>query len=194
MRSTVISLLIGSAFVFQAVAQPSDNFTVTSSAFKDGGSIPMSAVFDSMGCTGSNRSPDISWSGAPAGTKSFAVTLYDPDAKTGSGFWHWTVFDIPADVTHLPADAGAADSKTLPKGAVQGHNDFSHPHFDGPCPPAEDPPHRYQLTVYALKVDKLPLDSDASGAMVGNFIQKNMLGKAMITGHSDGKQDHKDHK
>jgi Raf kinase inhibitor-like YbhB/YbcL family protein len=193
MRSVVGGLLLGSAFVFQASASAAGGFTLTSTAFKDGDAIPMSVVYDKMGCKGGDHSPQLSWTGAPAGTKSFAVTIYDPDAKTGSGWWHWTVFNIPASVDHLDTDAGAESGKGLPKGAVQGRTDFGFSHFAGPCPPETDGPHRYHFTVYALKVDKLPgdVDKDASGAMVGMYLQKDMLGQAEIVGVSDGKKDHK---
>lgn len=185
-----LSVLAGFALVYQAAAQTAPGFKLTSKTFKDGDTVPMSVVYDKMGCKGKNISPQLSWEGAPDGTKSFAVTIYDPDANTGSGFWHWTLFDIPANVHQLAEGAGDKGSKDLPKGAKMGRNDFGDSHFDGPCPPPTDAPHAYQYTVYALKVDKLPVDSTASGAMVGNYIQMNALGKATITGKSDGKQDH----
>lgn len=194
MRNWMISLLLfsGLAFIYQATAQTAPPFKLTSKTFKDGDTVPMSVVYDKMGCKGKNISPDLSWEGEPAGTKSFAVTLYDPDANTGSGWWHWTVFDIPASVHHLAAGAGDKGSKDLPQGAKMGRNDFGDSHFDGPCPPPTDAPHAYQYTVYALKVAKLPgkVDEHASGAMVGNYIQKNVLGKAVLVGKSDGKKDH----
>jgi hypothetical protein len=190
MRNLIGSLSLGLLFASLGTAQAAGDFVLTSTTFKDGDTVPMSVVYDKMGCKGGNTSPELSWQGAPAGTKSFAVTIYDPDAKTGSGFWHWTMFDIPANVTHLASGAGAEHSKELPKGAKMGRNDFGDSHFDGPCPPPTDAPHAYQYTVYALKVDKLPVDSTASGAMVGNYIQMNSLGKAMIIGKSDGKKDH----
>jgi Raf kinase inhibitor-like YbhB/YbcL family protein len=182
MRSLVSSLLLGSALVFQASASAADAFTVTTPAFKDGGNIAMAQVFDGFGCTGGNHSPELSWSGAPAGTKSFAVTIYDPDAPTGSGFWHWTVFNIPANVTKLPADAGGEKGTGLPAGAIQGRTDFGFSHFGGPCPPVGDAPHHYHVTVFALKTDKLPLDANASGALVGFYLHMNSLGTATITG------------
>ncbi|HEX4300862.1 MAG TPA: YbhB/YbcL family Raf kinase inhibitor-like protein [Gammaproteobacteria bacterium] len=182
MRTFVSSVLLGFALVFQATASAAGGFTITSHAFSDGGTIAMDQVFNSFGCTGANHSPELSWSGAPAGTKSFAVTIYDPDAPTGSGFWHWTVFNIPASVTHLSADAGSEKGTGLPPGAVQGRTDFGFSHFGGPCPPVGDAPHHYQVTVYALKTDKLELDANASGALVGFYIHMNTLGKASITG------------
>lgn len=190
MRSVISSLLLGLVLLVQTVAQAAGGFTLTSTAFKDGGKIPMAHVYNSMGCHGGNHSPELSWSGAPAGTKSFAVTEYDPEANTGSGWWHWTVFNIPANVNHLPADIGVNGSQNLPKGAVQGRNDFGDSHYDGSCPPATDPPHHYHFTVYALKVDKLPVDENASGAKVGNYIHMYMLDKAVLIGVSSGSEDH----
>ena len=182
MRTFLSSVLLGSLLVFQAAASADGGFAVSSTAFKDGGTIAMDQVFNSFGCTGANHSPELSWTGAPAGTKSFAVTIYDPDAPTGSGFWHWTVFNIPANVTHLAADAGNEKGTGLPAGAVQGRTDFGFSHFGGPCPPVGDAPHHYHVTVYALKTDKLELDANSSGALVGFYIHMNTLGKASITG------------
>ena len=136
-------------------------------------------VFNSFGCTGNNLSPQISWSGAPQGTKSFAITVYDPDAPTGSGWWHWTLFNIPADVTQLKEGA-SADPKELPAGAIQGRTDFGKPGYGGACPPVGDKPHRYILTIYALKTDKIDLDENASGALVGYYLNQNSLGKASL--------------
>jgi Raf kinase inhibitor-like YbhB/YbcL family protein len=119
----------------------------------------------------------LAWSNPPAGTKRFAITGYDPDAPTGSGWWHWTVVNLPATTHALPAAVG----EQLPAGAVQGRNDFGSAQFGGACPPVGDKPHRYQFTVWALKVDKLPLDNQASGALVGYMLNANVLGKATLT-------------
>ena len=155
------------------------DFTVTSTDIAPGQTLAHAQVFQGFGCTGSNQSPQLSWSNAPAGTRSFAVTLYDPDAPTGSGWWHWSVFNVPASTTSLPAGTTAA---TLPAGAVQGRNDYGDSAYGGACPPPGDKAHRYQLTVWALKTDSLPLDQHASGAMLGYMLNANALGKAQLTG------------
>ena len=129
----------------------------------------------------SERYSVLSWSGAPAGTKSLALTVYDPDAPTGSGWWHWTVVNIPATARSLPAGAGSSAPAGLPKGAVQGRTDFGKPGWGGPCPPAGDKPHRYVFTLWALKVDKLDLNAESSGAMVGFNLHANALGTATLT-------------
>ncbi len=107
--------------------------TVTSADIKPGAKIADEQVFNSFGCTGQNVSPALSWSGAPKGTKSFAISMFDPDAPTGSGFWHWWVVNIPADVTSLPKGAGGGTG--LPAGALLGRTDFSTNAYGGPCPP-----------------------------------------------------------
>lgn len=153
--------------------------TLSSNAIKSGETIKNEQVFNSFGCIGGNISPDLSWEGAPEGTKAFAVTSYDPDAPTGSGWWHWTVFNIPANTTKLEAGAGSTKKSALPKGAIQGQTDFGKPGYGGPCPPAGDKPHRYIFTVYALK-DSVPLKKDASGAMVGFYLRQLKLAEASI--------------
>lgn len=137
-------------------------------------------ILKGFGCEGGNVSPALTWKNAPKDTKSFAVTVYDPDAPTGSGWWHWVVFDIPATATGFPQNAGV-DAKLLPKGAVQGRTDFGKPGWGGPCPPKGDKPHRFIWTIYALKTDKLgPTDTD-SAALVGFYINGNKIGKAEFT-------------
>src|ERR1700676_2345998 len=137
-------------------------------------------VYSGFGCSGKNISPALTWKDAPRATKSFAVTVYDPDAPTGSGWWHWVVYNIPANVTELPAGAGNAGGK-LPAGALQGHTDFGTSGFGGACPPAGDKPHRYVFTVYALKSEKISVPDEASAAMVGFMIHSNALAKASLT-------------
>jgi Raf kinase inhibitor-like YbhB/YbcL family protein len=175
MRSWFLGLVL-SALAVPAFAA---GFSVTSPDIKNGGTVPMAQVF--TGCNGGNQSPALSWSGEPAGTQSFAITMYDPDAPTGSGWWHWTVFNIPASVHSLAANAGAAGGASLPPGAGQGKTDFGFSNYGGPCPPP-GPAHHYVVTVYALKVPTLPLDADSSGAKVGFNLHFNALGDAKITG------------
>jgi len=145
-----------------------------------GGQATMQQVFNSFGCSGANMSPELNWSNAPEGTKSFAVTMYDPDAPTGSGWWHWVIFDIPSDVKELKQNAGNVELNLAPKGAIQSMTDFGKPGYGGPCPPEGHGFHQYIITVYALKTDKLNLGANSSPAMVGYYLNANILGKASI--------------
>lgn len=154
--------------------------TLTSADMSEGQPLKADQVLNSFGCEGANRSPELSWSGAPEGTQSFVVTAFDPDAPTGSGWWHWTLFNIPASVTQLEAGAGSAGG-ALPEGAVQGRTDFGAPGYGGACPPPGSEPHHYVFTVYALKVPNLPLDEGASGAMVGFMARGSALEEATLT-------------
>ena len=138
-------------------------------------------VFNGFGCSGNNRSPALQWQGVPAATKSLAVTVYDPDAPTGSGWWHWQVLNLPPDTTGLAANAGAAGGAGLPAAALQGRNDFGVNSYGGACPPAGDRPHRYIFTVYALAVPAIALPADASAAMIGFMLNANVLAKASLT-------------
>ena len=156
-------------------------FKLSSPELKGNQMMPKSFEFNGFGCSGENKSPALVWSGAPKGTKSFALTVYDPDAPTGSGWWHWVVINIPANVHELHSNAGALDSTTLPAGAVQVRTDFGSAAWGGPCPPKGDKPHRYIFTVYALKTDKLEIPADATSALAGFMIHGNMLGKASFT-------------
>ena len=149
-------------------------FTLTSTGFADGGALP-----DAQVQARGNRSPQLSWSGMPEGTKSFAITCYDPDAPTGSGFWHWTVANLPADVTELAEGASPAG---LPKGAVEGRTDFGEPGFGGAAPPPGHGPHRYIFTVFAVDTEKLDVSPENSGAVFGFNLHFHTLARASITG------------
>ena len=138
-------------------------------------------VFNGFGCKGKNLSPELHWSGAPQGTKSFALMVHDPDAPTGSGFWHWVVYNIPADVDHLAAEAGDPKKPGLPKGAVQGRTDFGTVGYGGPCPPPGKP-HHYHFKLFALKVPKLEVPADATAAMIGFNVNANKLAEADLVG------------
>ncbi len=160
-----------------------DDFRISSTAFQPNGTIQAEQVFDGWGCTGRNVSPELQWTGAPAGTKSFALTVYDPDAPTGSGFWHWQIFNLPASVTKLVAGAGDPARGLAPAGSVHGRNDYGAVGYGGPCPPPGDKPHRYIFTVFALKVPRLDLDASASAAVIGFNLNANVLAKASVTAY-----------
>lgn len=153
-------------------------FSVTSPDVKEGKPLALAQVFDGMGCTGQNLSPALDWKHAPEGTKSFAVTMYDPDAPTGSGWWHWLVFDLPATTKGLPTGAGKPGALTA---GQSGHNDARVAAYGGACPPPGDKPHRYVITVFALKVDRLGVPPESSAAMVGYLLNANALAKATLT-------------
>jgi Raf kinase inhibitor-like YbhB/YbcL family protein len=158
---------------------------VTSTSFNDGDYLGHDHVLSTeygFGCDGGNKSPQLAWSGAPQGTKSFAVTCFDPDAPTGSGFWHWVVVNIPPDVTVLPLDAGNSASATLPTDALQVRTDFGKPGYGGPCPPPGDHPHRYLFTVFAVSMGTLPVTADTAAAVVGFYLNFNTLAKASLMG------------
>lgn len=156
-------------------------FTLTSPDVGPGRTIGARHVANVFGCSGQNVSPALSWRGAPAGTKSFAVTVYDPDAPTGSGWWHWVVYNIPATATSLPAGAGSPNGAGMPNGARQGNTDFGTAGYGGPCPPPGDRPHRYVFTVFALKVDRIDVPANATAAMVGFNLHANRLATATFT-------------
>jgi Raf kinase inhibitor-like YbhB/YbcL family protein len=158
---------------------------VVSNSFKDGDYLKQDHILSAdygFGCGGGNRSPHLRWEDVPAGTRSFAVTCFDPDAPTGSGFWHWVVVNIPPAVTELPLDAGNPASGKLPAGALQVRTDFGKPGYGGPCSPEGDHPHRYLFTVHAVGMDALPVNADTSAAVVGFYLNFNTLAKASLMG------------
>ncbi|EIC82551.1 kinase inhibitor [Serratia sp. M24T3] len=154
-------------------------FTIKSNDLKDGDKMPNGQVFNGMGYQGDNLSPHLSWENAPAGTKSFAITCYDPDAPTGSGWWHWGVANLPASLHELPGGAGS-DKGGLPAGAVQTRTDFGKAGYGGAAPPQGEH-HRYIFTVYALDVEHLEVSEESSGAYLGFNIHFHTLGKASLT-------------
>lgn len=163
-----------------APAEPRSSvpITVTSATFSDGATLDREQAF--TGCGGKNVSPQLSWSGFPAETKSFAITVFDPDAPTGSGYSHWVVFDVPARVTSLEAGAGSGAS---PGGGQTGFNDFALNSYAGPCPPQGDPAHRYIFTVHALDVPAVQgAGAKTTGATLMFLVRGHVLARGQITG------------
>jgi Raf kinase inhibitor-like YbhB/YbcL family protein len=158
-------------------------FKLTSPDIKPGGTIADEQVFNGFGCSGKNISPALKWSGAPKETKGFALLVHDPDAPTGgAGWWHWVVINLPTATAELPKGAGKGDGSNLPAGVTSIVTDFGTPGYGGPCPPAGDKPHRYNFTLYALKVDKLDVPKDARASLAGFMVNANAIGKATLTG------------
>lgn len=135
-------------------------------------------VFNGFGCAGGNLSPALEWTTPPAGTRSFAITMYDPDAPTGSGWWHWVAFNLPDATRQLPT--GASTANQLPEGTVEGRTDYGTTGYGGPCPPEGHGTHRYQFKVFALNVDQLALPADASAALVGFMLNQHAVGIAEL--------------
>ncbi len=178
MKKIILStiLIIGSLSI--GLAQ---NFTLKSTDI--GGQLTKKQEFNGFGCTGKNISPQLNWDNAPEGTKSFAITVYDPDAPTGSGWWHWVVFDIPANITELKANAGNPELTIAPKGSIQSITNYGVPGFGGACPPKGHGLHQYIFTVYALKTDKLGLNAETNPAIVGYYLHNNTIAKASIVAY-----------
>lgn len=179
MHLRIPAILVALAFAM-ADASAAD-FALSSPDIDSDKPLPQRFEFSGFGCRGENKSPELRWHGAPAGTKSYAVTVYDPDAPTGSGWWHWLVVDVPASAQGLAANAGAVDGSALPVPAKHVRTDFGSAGFGGACPPVGDKAHRYVFTVYALKVESLGLPENATAAMAGFMIHSNALGKASFT-------------
>lgn len=154
---------------------------LTSNDFQDGDKLPLRHVFNAMGYEGENISPHLAWDDVPAGTKSFVVTCYDPDAPTGSGWWHWIVANLPADTRVLPQGSGS-DLTPLPDGAIQTRTDFGSAGYGGAAPPKGDT-HRYIFTVHALDVERIDVDANASGALVGFNVHFHRLASATLTAY-----------
>jgi hypothetical protein len=153
-------------------------FTVTSTDLTDGAPLPAAQFDEAAG--GRNTSPQLSWFGFPPETKSFAITAYDPDAPTGSGYWHWAVFNVPASVTSLEAGAGARGSTLLPSGAITLPNETREPEYIGAGPPEGTGTHRYQFIVHAVDVEDLGVDSQATPAVLGFNLHFHVLARAVL--------------
>jgi Raf kinase inhibitor-like YbhB/YbcL family protein len=184
MKLKYIPLICMTLMAMQSSGNAASQFVLTGADKELVKSVPLVYTASAFGCTGGNTSPELHWSGAPAGTKSFVVTLFDPDERsTPSGWWHWIVYDLPPTAESLPKGAGALKSALLPAGTLQGRSDLGENAYHGPCPAQGDPPHRYTFTIYALNVAKLPVPADSSGGMVTSIAQDHLLGKAVFVAH-----------
>ena len=160
-------------------------FTLVSPDFEEGDTLPQWARSGIQGAGGEDRSPTLHWEGAPSGTKSFVLTVFDPDAPTGSGFWHWAVYNIPAKVTSLSQDAGNPEAGLLPAGAITLRNDAGLARFLGAAPPSGHGEHRYVFTVSALDVERLELDADSMPPTLGFMMRTHVVARAQLTGNSE---------
>ena len=176
-----VFLMAGIIVVLVAGVVQAQEFTLKSDQI--GGQLTIEQVFNGFGCTGKNISPELKWVNAPKTAKSFAVTVYDPDAPTGSGWWHWVIFNIPGDVNELKTGAGDPQKKLAPAGSVQSMTDYGKSGFGGACPPIGDKPHRYIFTVFALDVPKLDLDEKAGAALVGFMLNQHAIAKASMVSY-----------
>src|SRR5580700_3238318 len=180
----VITFLAHGRPTAQGKSAATSKFVLSSPDSRLAAKVPEEYTANVFGCAGGNMSPPLQWTGAPAGTLSFVVTLFDPDERsTPSGWWHWIVYDLPAATESLPKGAGVLKSALLPAGALQGRSDLGENAYHGPCPAQGDPPHRYTFTIYALNVAKLPVPADSSGGMVTSTAQEHLLGKAVFVAH-----------
>jgi Raf kinase inhibitor-like YbhB/YbcL family protein len=180
MKNTFASVVLATTTLFGAISS-AQAFELTSPDIKPDQPIALKHVYNGFGCTGDNISPALSWKNPPAGTKSFAVMAHDADAPTGgAGFWHWVVVNLPANVTGISQGSGATNGNHLPEAARQINSDFGAPGWGGPCPPQGRAPHRYTFTVYALKVVKLDLPTNATASLTGFMVNDNALGYASI--------------
>lgn len=168
--------IIASVFSQLALAEMS----ITSTDIKAGELMPKAQEFDGFGCSGDNLSPQLTWSNAPTGTKSFAITAYDPDAPTGSGWWHWVLVNIPASENSLASRAGKPEKGLLPEGSQTFKTDYGSKSFGGACPPEGNDAHRYQFKVFALNVEKLELPEDGSAALVGYYLNSHAIETATL--------------
>lgn len=176
--AALFSATLALAAASAGAAEPAGTFMLRSPGLTPGAAVPRIHVYDRDGCRGRNVSPALKWRHPPIGTRSFALLMFDPDAP-GGGWWHWLVFDLPAQTRSLPAGAGDPGG-ALPKGAIQARNDYGFPGYGGPCPPP-GPAHHYRITLYALNVESLQLDAHASAAAVAAAVRAAQIARAEIT-------------
>ncbi len=181
MRTTTVRHILLAAVACTTLQAQAAGFKLESADIPANGTIDKKFEANMFGCAGDNKSPALKWSGAPKDAKSFALSVYDPDAPTGSGFWHWFVINFPAGTSELKPDAGNVSGANLPTGARNVRIDYGVAGFGGPCPPEGDKPHRYIFTLHALKTDKLDIPADATAAVAGFMTNANTIAKASFT-------------
>lgn len=176
----VSTFLSCSALSLTLISSGAFSMELSSAQVTNGKSLKSQQIFNQWGCKGDSISPELQWKDVPKGTKSFAVTMFDPDAPTGSGWWHWVMINIPADIQKLPLNAGDENGKLMPKGAQMQRNDFGFHGYGGACPPPKSAPHNYQITVYALDVENLGVPVNGTGALAGYYILQHSLADARL--------------
>ena len=172
--------LFSALLLSASAAVSAGTLTLTSKDIAQGEFMPKAHEFTGFGCSGGDLSPHLQWSGAPKGTKSFAITAYDPDAPTGSGWWHWQLVNLSKNVTQIATGAGSTKKDLAPAGSMQIENDYGSRGFGGACPPTGDGIHHYRFTIHALSVGKLELPEGASGALTGYMINANTIESSTI--------------
>lgn len=178
--SSLVAIFLSASAVAQTDAQPGESFSLESATFGSNTTFATTQVYDKGECNGGNQSPELHWKGAPGDTKSFAVTMFDPDARGGAGWWHWLLYDIDAKTTSLAT--GAGDPMKAPAHGIGGKNSFGDDGYSGPCPPRDDKPHHYVFTVYALKVEHLGLPAGADAGAVKAALEANTLLSTTLQG------------
>lgn len=171
-------LLFVLLLIYCGFLKAQNTFTLTSNNL--GGQSSQKEEFNGFGCEGENTSPQLSWANPPEGTESFAISMFDPDAPTGSGWWHWVVFNIPKHMNKLETNSGNIDLNLMPKEVIQSINDYGFKGFGGPCPPTDHGYHEYKISIFALKTKSLNLDENTNPTVVGYNIWLNTIAKASL--------------
>lgn len=180
LATSLVSMFLCASAPAQTDAQPGESFSLESATFGSNTTLATTQVYDKGDCNGGNQSPELHWKGAPGETKSFAVTMFDPDARDGAGWWHWLLYDVDAKTTSLAV--GAGDPMKAAANGVSGKNSFGDAGYSGPCPPRDDKPHHYVFTIYALKVEHLGVPAGADAGTVKSALEANTLLSTTLQG------------
>ncbi len=173
--------ILFACFVAAILADQKENFQIRVTGIQPNGQISNDLVWNQFGCKGKNLSPEVSWSGAPTGAKSFALVLWDSDAPKTGGFYHWMIVNIPSSAHALPAGTGNIEKRLTPSGAVQLKNEYGDPGYGGPCPPGHQV-HHYHFLLYALRVEQLPVDQRTASGTAASLLQKEIVATAEVVG------------